>query len=177
LPRPLTPERGGSRPPAIPELEVLARTLWGEARGEPVRGLEAIAAVVVNRVAAARAGRCRWWGQSIQEVCLAPGQFPCWARTDPNRRLLLAVDASDPVFATCRRIARLALAGTLADRTSGATHYHADSVFPSWAVGHLPCAEIGRHLFYKLPLDATPHKDEPRAGADVPGVAPAAAVR
>src|SRR5690606_7288829 len=115
-------------------LDVLARTLWGEARGEGRRGLEAVAAVIMNRRAAGR------WGASVEAVCRAPRQFSCWNPDDPNRRKLEAVDENDPVFALCREIAAAALAGRLADPTGGATHYHARGVRPWWARGRTPCA-------------------------------------
>lgn len=131
-------------------VDVLARTLWGEARGETVRGIEAVAAVVVNRVRAARApGGPRWWGVDIVSVCRAPFQFSCWNKNDPNRAKLLAVTEADPVFAICRRIAARAVSGALPDPTGGATHYHARSILPRWAEGKPACAEIGRHLFYR----------------------------
>lgn len=155
------PPLGGHLPPhaaggaAVPEhpapdtVDVLARTLWGEARGEPVRGIEAIAAVVLNRVRRARdQGGC-WWGNTIIEVCRKPHQFSCWNPGDPNREKLLAVRAKDPQFACCIRVARRAMAGLLDDPTGGATHYHNRSVEPAWARGRFPCAEIGRHLFYQ----------------------------
>jgi spore germination cell wall hydrolase CwlJ-like protein len=129
--------------------DILARTLWGEARGESVRGIEAVAAVVLNRVAVARARGGFWWGGSVADVCRKPRQFSCWNEGDPNRVKLLAVGADDPVFNTCRRIARRAVAGLLDDPTGGATHYHARGIEPRWAVGRSPCAEIGRHLFYR----------------------------
>lgn len=131
-------------------VDVLARTLWGEARGEPVRGIEAVAAVVLNRVAVARAaGGDWWWGGSIVEVCRKPFQFACWLPGDPNREKLLAVGPGDPAFRMCLRIARRAVAGRLADPTGGATHYHARTVAPYWSHGLTPCAEIGNHVFYR----------------------------
>lgn len=147
-----------SPPPAIPALppggtveaavDTLARTLWGEARGEPVRGIEAVAAVVVNRVRIAVRQDGFWWGGSIVAVCRKPWQFSCWNPADPNRAKLLAVTVADPVFATCLRVARRAVAGLLPDPTGGATHYHHDTIHPAWAEGRAPSAEIGRHLFY-----------------------------
>ncbi|HYH18042.1 MAG TPA: cell wall hydrolase [Azospirillum sp.] len=134
--------------PTDEAVDTLARTLWGEARGEPVRGIEAVAAVVVNRVRRAERHGGHWWGGSIVAVCRKPFQFSCWNTGDPNRAKLLAVTAADPVFATCLRVARRAAAGLLPDPTGGATHYHRFGVHPSWATGHSPCAEIGRHLFY-----------------------------
>jgi len=143
---PTAPNPGGPRDGAV---DTLARTLWGEARGEPVRGIEAVAAVVVNRVAVAARHSGFWWGDSIIAVCRKPYQFSCWNADDPNYPKLLAVKPGEPVFDTCLRIARRAVSGLLPDPTGGATHYHARSVHPSWALGHVPCAEIGTHLFYK----------------------------
>lgn len=129
-------------------VEVLARTLFGEARGEPVRGKEAVAAVIVNRVARARARGGYWWGDSIIGVCLRPWQFSCWNANDPNRARIVAVTPENKTFAACLRIARRALAGGLKDPTGGALHYHNTHVHPPWAWRHAPCAEIGNHLFY-----------------------------
>jgi N-acetylmuramoyl-L-alanine amidase len=142
---PAPPAPGGTLAEAI---DTLARTLWGEARGEPVRGIEAVAAVIVNRVRLARRRGGCWWGGDVIAVCRKPRQFSCWNGGDPNRPKLLAVAEADPVFATCLRIARRALAGVLPDPTNGATHYHAVEISPAWAAGLVPCAEIGRHLFY-----------------------------
>ena len=129
--------------------DVLARTLYGEARGESVRGKEAVAAVVMNRVRRARAsGGTYWWGGTVEDVCRGPWQFSCWNAGDPNRAKIEAVAADNRVFQTCQRIARRALAGTLADPTDGATHYHAKAANPPWARGKAPSAEIGGHLFY-----------------------------
>lgn len=129
-------------------VEVLARTLYGEARGEPVRGKEAVAAVIMNRVRKAEARGGWWWGDDVIGVCLKPWQFSCWNPGDPNRARILAVTADNKTFATCLRIARRAIAGGLDDPTGGATHYHNRSVHPPWAWNHAPSAEIGGHLFY-----------------------------
>lgn len=131
-------------------IDVLARTLWGEARGEGAHGMEAVASVIMNRVALARSGECRWWGSTVTEVCLKQAQFSCWLAGDPNRSKLETVTDRDSVFAMCLRIARRAVRGQLQDRTSGATHYHADGTYPSWAKGHSPTVRIGHHWFYRL---------------------------
>lgn len=125
------------------EVRILAQTIWGEARGEPVSGQEAVACVVINRVRLPR-----WWGRSVTEVCQKPGQFSCWNADDPNRGKLDMLSHDDPAFATALRIARRALAGVLADPTRGATHYHALAVSPRWARRHAPSAQIGNHVFY-----------------------------
>ncbi|MFA7456791.1 MAG: cell wall hydrolase, partial [Micavibrio sp.] len=131
--------------------DVLARTIWGEARGERQAGMEAVASVILNRVAVAQNhGGKYWWGADIISVCQKPYQFSCWNRSDPNYRKLVAVDERDVHFATCLRIARRAVAGVLADTAGGATHYHTKQITPYWARGQKPVFSIGNHLFYRL---------------------------
>lgn len=131
-------------------VDVLARTIWGEARGQVKEGMEAVASVVLNRVAIARERGGYWWGSDIVQVCQKPFQFSCWNANDPNRPKLLAVDDKNIHFATCKRIARRAVYGCLQDHTSGATHYHAYYVSPYWAKGVEPTITIGDHIFYAL---------------------------
>ena len=129
-------------------IDVLARTIWGEARGEPTRGKEAVAAVVLNRVRRARKRGRYWWGNDIESVCLKPYQFSAWNPSDPNRDKLLSVTSDNRAFRACLRIARRAVHGELDDPTRGATHYHTRAVNPPWARDRAASAEIGRHLFY-----------------------------
>lgn len=129
-------------------IDILARTLWGEARGESVRGKEAVAAVVLNRVRRAQKRGRYWWGNDVEQVCLRKYQFSCWNPGDPNRAKLLAVTPENRAFQSCLRIARRAVHGGLDDPTGGATHYHARHVNPPWARSRAAKAEIGRHLFY-----------------------------
>ncbi|MBT4769295.1 MAG: cell wall hydrolase [Rhodospirillaceae bacterium] len=133
-------------------VDILARTLYGEARGEGVSGLEAVASVVMNRLTIAdkkaAQGARHWWGNDAGEICGRPFQFSCWNEGDPNRAVIAALQPGDKLFDCCRRIARRAVNGVLEDKTRGATHYHAQGVFPSWARGKAPSVEIGHHLFY-----------------------------
>ena len=69
-------------PQELPVAEVLARTLYGEARGEGLPGIEAVACVILNRVAFAKARGRYWWGNTVSQVCLKPGQFSCWNAGD-----------------------------------------------------------------------------------------------
>jgi N-acetylmuramoyl-L-alanine amidase len=135
------------------EIDTLARTLWGEARGEGIAGMEAVAAVVMNRVHADLGddGLPDWWGEGVEAVCRKPRQFSCWNPGDPNLGKLGRVRVGDdPLFAAALAIARRALAGELLDATAGATHYHAAWARPRWAEGQAPTATIGRHVFYRL---------------------------
>lgn len=128
---------------AASAVDTLARTLWGEARGETKVGREAVASVVVNRLK-----KPSRFGASIEEVCRKADQFSCWNSGDLNRAQLEDVDASNPVFAECLAIAQAAAQGLLADSVLGADHYHATGVTPHWAQGKTPCITIGQHLFY-----------------------------
>lgn len=133
-------------------IDVMARTLWGEARSEGARGMEAVAHVILNRVQYAKKnGGKFWWGHDVTTVCQRPYQFSCWNHNDPNRAKIIALDASDIHFATCLRIARRGVYGHLGDDvTGGATHYHTMGVNPVWSRGQTPTTLIGRHKFYDL---------------------------
>lgn len=104
---------------------VLAQTLYGEARGEGAGGMEAVAAVIMNR---AEIGG--WWGDSVISVCKAPWQFSTWNAGDPNRPIIEAKrpGEGDAVFDQAWEIASRAIAGELSDPTGGATHYHTTRV-------------------------------------------------
>lgn len=130
------------------DIDTLARTIWGEARGEVAGGMEAVACVIMNRVRYPR-----WWGSSVITVCRSPWQFSCWNVNDPNRVKLITVTEDDPQFAQALAIARRAVAGELADTTNGADSY-ADLrvVQPSWAIDSKVVAKIGNHTFYRLEI-------------------------
>lgn len=132
----------------IDDIDILARTIWGEARGESISGMEAVASVVLNRVAFSKRRGRYWWGNDITGVCQAPKQFSCWNKSDPNYQKIIKVGSEDINYCMCRRIAERAVSGTLEDKTRGATHYHTRNCAPAWARGKKPCAEIGNHLFY-----------------------------
>lgn len=131
------------------EIDTLARTIWGEARGEGPDGMAAVACVIMNRLRIVKAKGEYWWGNSVIQICQKPYQFSCWNKDDPNYRALLAVDGRNLEFATAQRLARRAMSGALPDRTGDATHYHAAGISPYWIKGFRPCAVIGRHIFYK----------------------------
>ena len=130
------------------DIDTLARTIYGEARGESLSGQEAIASVVLNRVKFANNKGKYWWGNTITAVCRCPWQFSCWNANDPNYKILIGDLQSDKFFQICRRIALRAIGGVLQDKTGGATHYHLRSLRPKWSIGKIPCTEIGNHIFY-----------------------------
>lgn len=144
VPPPATVAHGDQ---ALYDQGIVARTLWGEARGEGQRGMRAVAWVIYNRMHPARGPE-----KSPAAVCLARKQFSCWNADDPNRTLLdRAALAPDDDYVAAFNIAGDMLAGRLGeDITRGATHYVAASLRnrPNWLDGKTPCAVIGRHEFY-----------------------------
>lgn len=133
------------------DLDILARTIYGEARGElsypdgGIKSLEAIGWVVKNRT------KYMQFSPYIHKVCMQPWQFSCWNLEDPNRKILLAASFDDAVFRQCFLAATKVLFDQSIDCTNGANHYHCINIAPPyWAKGHEPTATIGRHVFYKL---------------------------
>ena len=140
------------------DTDVLARTLVGEARGEGHAGMECVANVIMNRCAVTKAyvkkyGRYHplFGDGTPASACLKPWQFSCWNANDPNRAIIEALGEDKSIFREALEISRKAVAGDLADRTDGATHYYARSLKtpPKWAAGKTPCHTEGAHLFFK----------------------------
>lgn len=139
-----TPPVAGSNVDA--EILTLARTLYGEARGEPREGIQAVANVILNRVMSDR------YPNTVAKVCLQRLQFSCWNNNDPNKRIISKLMPGDnAVFDAILVIATQALLGGLPSLVVGALHYHAKQVKPSW-VKNSPAAtlvaRIGSHLFW-----------------------------
>lgn len=125
---------------------VMARTMYGEARGEGEAGMVAVAHVIMNRAALPR-----WWGDSIISVAMKPYQFSAWNEDDPNRAIIEnLLPGYDPVFDLAYDLAGKVISGEIADPTGGATHYHTSSIDPHWNDDMLKTALIGAHEFYRV---------------------------
>lgn len=128
-------------------VDVLARTLWAEARNQGRPGMFAVACVIQNR--AAHPG---WWGRDILGVCLAKQQFSCWNTSDPQYNAIRTVNDTSPSFKLALDIAKQAVGTCLNDVTRGADHYCTTAVHPAWQKGRTPVYQMGTHLFYKIGL-------------------------
>lgn len=140
------------------DLDILARTIYGEARGEGAEGMEVVACVVMNRYRSHKWYCGYTWMNgmkvpSVAQTCLKRFQFSCWNKNDPNLDKVLKVTAHDEQFQECLLIAERALSGELKDFTHGATYYHTRDVKPYWAKKKSPCYEVGNHLFYREEKD------------------------
>jgi N-acetylmuramoyl-L-alanine amidase len=114
--------------------EWLALTLLTLGADQSVRVLEALAATLVNRAR-----------QPQPDCDLALREPP-----PPWFHDAAMVSAPGDRLQLCRRIARRALRGSLADPTLGASAFHRLEDNPAWARDLLPVASFGSFLFYEL---------------------------
>lgn len=137
------------------DLFVAALTLYGECRGEPLEGQQAVAWVIRNR-AEWKPGQ--WWGNTVERVCLKPSQFSCWNASDPNWGLLqrwLSQRADDwreqcPALVGLAQVAESVFKGKVEDPTGRATHYEVLGTGAKWARNREFSKIIGRHAFYAI---------------------------
>lgn len=125
--------------------EIVARTLFGEARGEAREGMRAVGHVVFNRFKAAK-----WYsGKTLAGTACKRMQFSCWNEADKNRQQLFELPDDDPTLNLARSLVDDINNGD-ADPTFGATHYHATTIAPpTWTAGAQFIVQIGKHRFFK----------------------------
>lgn len=105
--------------------DILARTLWGGARGEGTAGQIAVAWTIKNRVIDGKTSS--WWGECYAGVCQKPWQFSCWNKTDQKYQFLIGVKQIPfRELAQCRIAADKVIDGAVPDPTGGATHNYFD---------------------------------------------------
>ncbi len=127
----LTPRQALRKTISPEELDLLARTIHAEARGEPYIGQVAVGAVILNRVLSNR------YPNTIHGVVYQPVQFSCVS--DGQLRL----QANETAF----RAAREALDGV--DPTRGALYYYNPNIATAtwWLETREVTVIIGNHLF------------------------------
>ena len=114
------------------DLNLLARIINGEARGESYTGQVAVGAVVLNRV------RSSSFPNTISGVIYQPGAFTAVSDGQINK----------PVVQTCVNAARDAMNGW--DPSGGALYYYNPAIATSsWIWSRPVVARIGNHVFCK----------------------------
>lgn len=138
------------RNPTDYDIDVLARTCYGEARGEGLQAMIGVAYVAMHRADIADSSARKQFGSgTIASACLAPEQFDCWNPGDVNRIKLKLTNLEDPNFRLAWLAALSAVTGTVPDPTQGATGYWDDSIAtPAWAEGK-DYVSLGRLKFVK----------------------------
>ncbi|WP_377513151.1 cell wall hydrolase [Octadecabacter sp. R77987] len=127
------------------EWECLSEALYFEARGESVRGMFAVAEVILNRVdsRAYPNSICAVVNQGTGRRYACQFTYTC----DGNAETIHEPAA----WARVGKVARLMVDGAPRELTAGATHYHTKAVSPSWARRFPRTASIGSHYFYRQP--------------------------
>ena len=115
-------------------VELLARLINGEARGEPYKGQVAVGAIVMNRVKSSE------FPDTISGVIYQKGQFSCVTDGQINK----AIDENSTVY----KAAREALNG--ADPTNGCLFFYNPKTSKSkWIFTRPVVTTIGKHRFTK----------------------------
>lgn len=116
------------------DIQLMARAINGEARGEPYEGQVAVGAVILNRVKDSR------FPNTISGVIYQPGAFTAVADGQINA----AIDESSTVY----KAARDAMNGW--DPTSGCVYYFNPSTATNKWIWSRPLVKtIGKHRFCK----------------------------
>lgn len=126
-------------------LSCLASAIAYEAGHEPLRGQQAVAEVILNRA------RNALFPKSVCGVVFEGSTRRTGCQFSFTCDGSLRHKMSDAVMLAATDVARSALEGQLIPQVAGATHYHADYVSPYWAPGFIRIAQIGRHIFYRMP--------------------------
>ena len=114
-------------------------TLYGEARNQQDDAKIAVAKVMLRRE---RDG-------VLWNDILAPYQFSCWNRNDPNLSVMLGADIRlDGIIRKCIEIAFMVIS-TVTEQYLSATHYHDISITPIWTAKMSYLGQVGAFKFYQ----------------------------
>lgn len=138
-----TPLFGQTPPPSeAKEFDCLARTLYFEAGNQGRPGMEAVAAVILNRLGdpAFPGTIC---GVVKQGGERAPCQFDWWCDGKSD------VPAEPVPWQLAQEVAAEALSDPAEDPTGQALYFHANYVTSSFHAGLERTIQIGAHIFYR----------------------------
>ncbi|WP_223291932.1 cell wall hydrolase [Defluviicoccus vanus] len=143
IPRAMRERLANASPDLLREFKCLALNVYWEAKGEPLVGQMAVAAVTLNRLGNPR------FPKSVCEVVwqgVESGRANCqfsWACDQRGDRPL-----EDIPWQRAQQVAYRAMFLDPFDPTNGALYFHAIYVRPQWADEKARIMRIGRHIFY-----------------------------
>lgn len=125
--------------------QCLSEALYFEARGESVKGMFAVAEVILNRVDSASYPNtvCGVVNQGTGRKFACQFTYTCDGKAEHI--------GNPAAYRTVGKVARKLLDGAPRNLTGGATHYHTTAVNPKWAKRFPRTAKIGSHVFYRQP--------------------------
>ena len=125
------------------QFSCLAEALYHEARGESIKGLVAVAEVILNRVDDHKFPDtvCGVINQGTGRKYACQFTYTCDGISDKIRE--------PAAYARVAKIAKAMLSGLPRKLTGGATYYHTTAVRPSWSRKFAHTTTIGVHKFYR----------------------------
>lgn len=136
--------------------EILALTIIGEARGEPIEGQVAVGCIIRNRLHSNEAYK------NYSDVCLETNQFSCWNANDPNRpfleelgqKMLFNQEINDAYIKQCIYVAHGIVSWSIMDNTGGSKYYMTMRLFnldrPKWAKNAKNQTIKGKQVFFDI---------------------------
>lgn len=122
----------------------LTQAVYYEAGFESGEGQQAVAQVVLNRM------RHPAYPQSVCGVVYQGSQRLTGCQFSFTCDGSLKRPAQAAAWQRARQVAQMALNGFVYKSVGTSTHYHADYVFPYWAVTLVKLRQIGAHIFYRM---------------------------
>jgi len=125
---------------------IIARTLYAEAKSESKDGLMAVASVIFNRSDKTPEG--------IISAIQKPFHFSCWNGASKQDWTSMK-EFEGPIWDECKRIANLMVSGNFNPTIEYDHYYNPQKANPSWAyldknkMQHRPYITIGNHRFLK----------------------------
>jgi hypothetical protein len=124
-------------------LHCMTQAIYFEAAREPVRGQQAVAQVVLNRV------RHPAYPKSICGVVYQGAARPTGCQFTFTCDGALRWSPQPALWRQAQDVAKRALAGFVDKDVGSATHYHAAYVVPYWAPTLIKMTQVGQHIFYR----------------------------
>lgn len=148
---------------SLSDVQALALTMLGEARGDTKQGWSSVEErVAVGCVVRNRTRTPKRWGNSLKAASLQRLQFSCWNTNDPNCAVLMAhayrlvtgQPTMDAVLDETLYLADGIARGVVQDQTLGSDHYVTDSLYkspkrPTWIAALAFTRQIGSHVFFR----------------------------
>jgi hypothetical protein len=124
-------------------LQCMTQAIYYEAAREPVRGQQAVAQVVLNRL------RHPAYPKSVCGVVYQGSARPTGCQFTFTCDGALRWTPQAALWRQAQEVARRALAGFVDKDVGSATSYHAAYVVPYWAPTLVKMTQVGQHIFYR----------------------------
>lgn len=108
------------------DIDLLTRTIIGEAASEPEQGQAAVASVVLNRLNSGQ------YGGTVRDVLFARNQFQPWTDAGTRERLM-NISMDSPEYQNARRVAEAVVSGQVQDFSQGALNFANPEVVRQYA--------------------------------------------